>query len=164
MEYEGQIQRWTEDHGWDLLPSVTHAMVVWYHDKTNFHAHDHHQTAWYHDSTTPIPYAKGEGASMMIADFVSANYGWLRSPDGQESAEVVFQAGKAHEGYFTNDDIVAQVEHAIEILMKYYPNEDHVFVYDCASTHLKRSEEAFSASNMPKYPLKPDTNFELLSM
>jgi hypothetical protein len=159
MEFEGRMRWWTEDHRWDLLPSVTRAMVLWYHDETSFQAHNRCQTAWYHNSTTPVPYAKGEGASIMIADFISAYYGWLRSPDGQESAQVVFQAGKVREGYFTNDDIVAQVEHAMEILAKYYPNKDHVFVYNCASTHLKRSKEALSASKMPKNPSKPDMNF-----
>jgi hypothetical protein len=163
MEFEGRMRRWTEDHGWDLLPLVTCATALWYHDEMSFQVHDQHQTAWYHNSTTPVPYAKGEGASIMIADFISADYSWLQSPDGQESAQVMFQAGKAHEGYFTNDNIVAQVEHAMEILAKYYPNEDHVFVYDCASTHLKRSEEALSASKMPKNPSKPDTNFGVVT-
>jgi hypothetical protein len=46
----------------------------------------------------------------MIADFVSADssYGWLRSPDGTESAGVVFRAGKGRDGYFDNENIRAQ--------------------------------------------------------
>lgn len=30
-------------------------------------------------------YAKGEGHSLMVADFVSADYGWLHSLDGIEN-------------------------------------------------------------------------------
>jgi len=100
--------------------------------------------------------------SIMVADFVLADYGWLRSPNGNKSAHVIFWARKAHEGYFTNEDIVAQAECAMEILEKYYPGEDHVFVYDCASTHLKHSDESLLASKMPKNTSKPDQNFGVI--
>jgi hypothetical protein len=81
----------------------------------------------------------------MVADFVSANYGWLRSPDGSEEARVLFKAGKNREGYSTSEDILKQTEKAIDILEKYYPKEDHVPVYDNATTHLKRPDGALSA-------------------
>jgi len=80
----------------------------------------------------------------MVADFVSADYGWLQSPDGTESAHVLFKAGKAQEGYFTNEDIRKQTNAAMDILEKHYPNEDHVFIYDNATTHLKRADGALS--------------------
>jgi hypothetical protein len=35
---------------------------------------------------TPVPYVKGEGPLQMVADMVSAGYGWLQSPDGKEEA------------------------------------------------------------------------------
>jgi hypothetical protein len=41
-----------------------------------------------------VPYAKGEGASQMVADMVSAEYGWLCSPDGKEEAQILFKASK----------------------------------------------------------------------
>ena len=43
----------------------------------------------------------------MIADFVSADYGWLRGRNG-ESAMVKFRAGKNREGYFTSSDVLQQ--------------------------------------------------------
>ena len=36
------------------------------------------------DAST-IPYTKGEGASLMIVNFVSADFGWLSSPDGENN-------------------------------------------------------------------------------
>ena len=42
----------------------------------------------------------------MVADFVSVEYGWLRSPDGHKSPRVLFKAGK---NCFTNEEIL---EHA----------------------------------------------------
>ena len=100
---------------------------------------------------------------MMIADFVSADYGWLQSPDRTESARVVFHAGVHREGYFTCEDILEQVRRALTILAHHFSHEDHVFVYNNASTYLKRADEALSAIKMPKGPSKSlETNFGVL--
>jgi len=88
----------------------------------------------------------------MVADFVSADHGWLRSPNGRESARVLFRAGKNREGYFDNQNIRDQAAKAMEILQKHYPDEDHVFIFDNATTHLKRPEGALSALKMMKGP------------
>lgn len=47
----------------------------------------------------------------------------------------------------------------MDVLEKDYPNYDHVFVDDNATTHLKRSEIAISARKMPKNIPKPGTNW-----
>ena len=82
---------------------------------------------WVHTSETATPYTKGEGASLMIADFVFADYGWLRSADGSKEARNIFKAGKACDGYYTNEDIVQQANRAIDILQTDYPNERPYF-------------------------------------
>jgi len=87
-----------------------------------------------------MPYAKGEGASQMVADLVSADYGWLHSPDGKDEAQVFFKAGKNHKGYFTNDDVLDQAAKSMDILEKYYADKDHVLVFDNAMTHLKHAD------------------------
>ncbi|KAH9952405.1 hypothetical protein BGW80DRAFT_1452516 [Lactifluus volemus] len=161
-QYEARMRTWVDEHGWDLPRKVGRPIVGWVHDESIFYAHDRRQTAWYHKDATAKPYAKGEGVSLMVADFVSADYGWLRSPDGKESARVVFRPGKNREGYFTNEDILAQVDRAMAILSRYYPDEDHYFIYDNASTHLSRSADALSATKMPKNPSKPEKNFGVL--
>ena len=95
----------------------------------------------------------------MNADLVSANFGWLRSPDGKEEARVLFKVGKNQEGYFTAQDILKQVEKAIDILEKYYPDQDHVLVYDNVSTHQKWPDGSLSAQKMPKFTSKPESNW-----
>src|SRR5882762_9154222 len=107
----------------------------------------------------PKPYTKGEGASEMVADLVSADFGWLQSPDGKEEARVLFKAGKNREGYFTADDILKQAEKAIDILQKHYQDQDHVLVYDNVSTHQKRPDGSLSARKMPKFALKPESSW-----
>ena len=84
----------------------------------------------------------------MVADFVSANYGWLRSLDRQKQGHVLFKAGKAREGYFTNEDILQQASIAMDIVEANYPSENHVFVFDNATTHLKRADNALSTRNL----------------
>ena len=115
-QYERRMRTWFEGHGWNLPPEIICAIIGWVHDESIFHAHDCRETTWYHKDATAIPYAKGEGVSLMVADFVLADYGWLCSPDGKESAHVIFCPGKNREGYFTNEDILAQVKHTMAIL------------------------------------------------
>jgi hypothetical protein len=66
-----------------------------------------------------VPHPKGEGASLMIADFVSADCGWLYSPDKTQEAHVFFKAGRNHEGYFTNEDILNQTMKVMDISLNY---------------------------------------------
>ena len=73
----------------------------------------------------------------MVADFVSADYGWLASPDKSETTRVLFWPGKNHKEYFTNNDILNHLTKAMDILIKYYPDEKCVLVFDNAMTYAK---------------------------
>lgn len=134
-------------------------IIVWHHDESTFYANDRRKIRWVHAGETAVPYAKGEGASLMVADFVSADYGWLRSPDGKQEARVLFKAGKAREGYFTNEDILQQASHAMDILEQHFPDDKHVLLFDNATTHQKRADDALSASKMPKFMPKEGKNW-----
>ncbi|KAF8315112.1 hypothetical protein DL93DRAFT_2136065 [Clavulina sp. PMI_390] len=135
-------------------------VVIWFHDESIFYAHDRRKIRWVHSSETAKPYAKGEGQSFMVADFVSADYGWLRGPNG-ESARRSLKPGKNREGYFSNDNVLEQVEAAIDLAKKLYPDDEHVFVFDNARTHSKRAEDALSARHLPKSTSQPDSNWML---
>ena len=158
---EGKFRVWTKENIQKPTPISVEQRhtVVWYQDETIFYANDRREHRWVPDTETAVPKPKGEGASLMISDFVSADYGWLRSPDGKESARVVIRPGAQRDGYFTNNDILAQVTIAMDILQKHYPEDDHIFVFDNAPTHLKRSDTALSARKMPLLTSKPDKNW-----
>ena len=94
----------------------------------------------------------------MIADFVSAKFGWLQSPDGKQSAKRVMKPGKNKDGYFSSEDICSQADEAMGIAQKYYPQYEHIFIYENATTHLKRAADALSARQMPKNIPKSGTN------
>ena len=133
--------------------------VAWVHDETVFYANDRRERRWVSNTETAVPKPKGEGASLMVADFVSADYGWLQSPNGKESARVVIRPGAQRDGYFTNRDILAQVTVAMDIIQRHYPDDDHFFVFDNATTHLKRADTALSARKMPMKTSKPGKNW-----
>ncbi|KAH8797296.1 hypothetical protein DL96DRAFT_1565702 [Flagelloscypha sp. PMI_526] len=128
-------------------------VIVWYHDESTFYAHDRRTLRWIHRKLTKVlPFAKGEGVSLMVADLVSADYGYCRSPDGKEEARVYFKAGKNRDGYFENEEILAQAAKTMDILDKYFPDEDHVLVFDNATTHTKRPPNAITAIGMTVGP------------
>jgi len=80
--------------------------IVWFYDELTFYAHDHCAICWVHENETAKPQPKGEGASLMVAHFVSVDYGYLQSPNGTETACVLFKAGKGWDGYYTNEHII----------------------------------------------------------
>ena len=78
---------WDEDNLPELGPRPRgHRTITWFHDESIFYAHDRRRKIWYHKDAPAKPYAKGEGVSMMVADFISADFGWLQSPDGTRTA------------------------------------------------------------------------------
>ena len=125
-------------------------VVTWCHDESIFRALDRRSLYWVHASEKAVPQPKTDGASLMASEFVSADYGWLQSRDGKNSARILFKPGKNRDGYLTNDDIVDQANTAMDILDADYKHERHVFIYDNVTTHTKRAPEAPSASKMPK--------------
>ncbi|EJF65542.1 hypothetical protein DICSQDRAFT_51379, partial [Dichomitus squalens LYAD-421 SS1] len=159
-DYDYSARQWNRDGTEVPIPEDSprphnRRVVYWHHDESVFYAHDRRTQRWVHKSEKAVPRVKGEGASLMVADFVSAEYGWLRSPDGKESARVKFWPGKNRDSYFTHEDILTHATTAMDILSKHYPNEQHVFLFDNAPTHLKRAADALSANKMSLYPTKP---------
>ena len=126
--------------------------MIHHHDETIFYGNDRRNEYWIHDTETPKLYAKGEGQSLMVADFVSSDIGWLSSSDGSQRARVVLRPGKARDGYFSCKEVMAQLSSAMDILDARYPSHQHVFILDNARTHTKRAETALSARRMPKNP------------
>lgn len=104
-QIQAQMVNWTKENIPEAGPLPGHRVVAWFHDESIFYANDRHRKSWYHKDAPIKPYAKGEGASLMIADYVSADFGWLQSPNGKRSARRVMRPGKNKDGYFTCEDI-----------------------------------------------------------
>ena len=159
---EPHLRVWDDKNITDPVQSTsssTRKNVFWFHDESVFYAHDRRQHRWVPHDETAVPRPKGEGHSLMVADFVSADYGWLRSPNETNSARVLIRPGARRDGYFTHDDVVAQVTKAMDILTEHYPNNNHIFIFDNATTHVKRAANALPARNMPVNTSTPGKNW-----
>ncbi|KAJ3990959.1 hypothetical protein F5050DRAFT_1547095, partial [Lentinula boryana] len=69
---EGKMWSWTADNVEELVKEIIQQgcqTVVWFHDESIFYAHDCRKAQWVADGVSPEPYAKGEGISLMVADF-----------------------------------------------------------------------------------------------
>jgi hypothetical protein len=124
--------------------------VIWYHDESIFYAHDRRRKTWYHKDADAIPYKKGDSVSYMVADYFSADFSWLCTADGKPGARFSMRPGKKRDGYFSSEDIEEQAITACTLGNARWPDFDHIFIYDNATTHCKRSAGALSARSMPK--------------
>ena len=73
-------------------------------NKSIFYAHDCRTRRWLDKNEKVVLQPKGEGHSLMVANFVSADYSWCEDKEGS-SAEVYFQPWKNHKGYFDGEKI-----------------------------------------------------------
>jgi hypothetical protein len=160
-ELDHRTRLWTTDNQEIANEALAagRVLVVWFHDECTFYANNRWIVCWVHESEKAVPWTKGEGVSLMVADFISADYGWLMSADGTQSTWVLFKAGKQREGYFTNADILNHTRTAMAVLDKDYKDEDHVLVFNNTTTHLKQEEDALSATKMPKFTPKDGRNW-----
>jgi hypothetical protein len=63
----------------------------------------------------------------------------------------LFKAGKNRDGYFDSDDLMQQVDHAIDIFEGRTKGfAQGLFLFDNAPSHQKRAADALSARKMPK--------------
>lgn len=83
--------------------------------------------------------------TLVRCDLCEASHLIVTSPNRIKSAKILFCLGKGYNGYFSNDDTSHHVEKTMNILEKHYSNEDHVFIFDNVSTHMKQPNDSLSA-------------------
>jgi hypothetical protein len=67
-----------------LPPGTPFCLILVTHDESTFYLNDQRKTFWQHEGAKAVPPPKGEGASIMVSDFLTAEWGRLTSSDGQE--------------------------------------------------------------------------------
>ena len=75
QEIQDRMYSWTKDNILEEISLQEKHVVVWFHDKLIFYVHNRQKKGWYYKDTPAKPYTKGEGALLMVADYVSANFG-----------------------------------------------------------------------------------------
>jgi hypothetical protein len=85
--YEKRMHQWDND-GNELRPTGfpvkggRFRIIPVTHDESTFYQNDERKTVWAQKSERPLPKPKGEGQSIMVSDFLTAEWGRLR--DGNE--------------------------------------------------------------------------------
>ena len=156
-----RMRTWDKDGNLEPLhlPPGVRPVVAWHNDESIYYANDRRQSGWVHESASPTPYTKGEGVSQMVGEYFSPDYGYLKSQDGTQTARVMWKPGKNRDGYFDNNDFMEQVDKVMDILESDYTAEDHLLLFDNATIHLKRRDDALSARRMPKFTPKEGCNW-----
>ncbi|KAJ7307025.1 hypothetical protein DFH08DRAFT_657161, partial [Mycena albidolilacea] len=126
-------------------------LILVTHDESTFFQNDRKKTGWTHKTNKPTPQQKGEGTSIMVSDFLTTEWGCLR--DDNDEARLLFKAGKTRDGWFDSDDMLVEVERAIDIFeRKTHKWATGLILFDNAPSHQKRTADALSARKMPKQP------------
>jgi hypothetical protein len=174
-QYERRFHLWDDDGNELPRPSgfpVPGAigrfrLILVTHDESTFFQNDQRKICWDHEGSSKAPRPKGEGQSLMISDFLTADWGCLR--DGNRcvmvlplsmrhhflrtlsEARIVFKPGKNRDGWFSADDLLAQVENAIDVFEGITKGwAQGLFLFDNAPSHQKRADNAISARKMVK--------------
>ncbi|KAF7324476.1 hypothetical protein MKEN_00488200 [Mycena kentingensis (nom. inval.)] len=159
FSYQDRVWVHNDDGNIENPPLGPRRVIFWYHDESVFYAHDRRRKTWVHKESTAKPYKKGEGYSYIVADYFSADFGWLKCPWTGRSARVSIKPGANRDGYFTNVEVREQARTAVALVKEIWPNYEHIFVYDNAPNHRKRPDDALSALNMPRAPSGSSAKF-----
>jgi hypothetical protein len=142
-------------------------LILITHDESTFYQNDERHNHWALRDAQDPPKPKGNGQSIMVSDFMTVEWGWLQ--DGPRCIQLLFYSnptqdllfnseacilikpGKNRDGYFTNEDLVTQVDCAIDIFnTKTSGSVQGLWMFDNAPNHMKRAANALSAREMPK--------------
>ena len=131
-------------------------LVLVTHDESCFSSNDGKTTIWMSEDNRPLR-PKGEGRSVMVSDFLCECHGPLSlSPEQQAQhpgvtpeSVVIIKPGKNGDGYWTNSDLVKQLEKAILIFKIIHPDCDALFMFDNSQNHRALPPDALNAKVLP---------------
>ncbi|KAJ3492884.1 hypothetical protein NLJ89_g11145 [Agrocybe chaxingu] len=147
------VSRWQEyeKSGFPVPQIGRFRLILVTHNESTFYENNRRKTKWTHFQEKTTMERKGEGPSIMVSEFLTPDWGQLKDRD--DEARILFRAGKNWDGYFDNDDLISQVDHAIDIFEGLTNGfATGLFLFDNAPSHQKRAMDALSAQKMPKNP------------
>jgi hypothetical protein len=130
------------------LPEGVQLCVVITHDETTVYCNDGKPIFWMENGRHNIR-AKSLGTSAMISGFCCSCHGFMSDEELGLQSYQIFLAGKNREGWFTNDDLVAQLQKIMPLIEKLHPNKQLVFAFDNSMTHHARAPDGLEALRLP---------------
>jgi len=98
---------------------------------------------------------KGRGRFIMVSDFMCPCHDRLYKVEGGKPMYVmqVFEIGKSHEGYWTSDQVMDQVQrHVLAAFTAMHPACTALFTFDQSTNHAAFSPDALRAFHMNMNP------------
>ena len=108
------------------------------HDESIFHSNEAQAVLWEEDGIGGIR-AKSKGPSQHISGFSCPCHGFP-ALDGAKSYKII-NPGKNNDGYWTNDDLVLQVQEVIPLFEALHPDCELLFMFDNSQNHHKKSPD-----------------------
>ena len=113
------------------------------HDECTYYANCD-QTFFWGDDETSVIRQKSLGGSIMVSDFIDEVSGYLR--DDVDQARLLLETHR--DGYFNNDNLIAQVERAVNVFERVHPEATAIFIFDNAPSHKKIADDVPNADRM----------------
>jgi len=107
-------------------------LVLITHDESTFYCNEGKRWVWMENGKKKI-IPKGKGSSIMVSGFVCECHGFMKDESGQSYQ--FFEAGKNREGWFTNADLVLQLQKCDSLFKNLHPDCDIVIAFDNSMTH-----------------------------
>ena len=153
------FQFWDDDGNPLSGASVSCPLILITHDESIFFQNDERKTNWNCENSRPVPKPKGEGQSLMVSNFLTAEWGrlcddirsflfyfflcTLLTTFACSEARIVFKLGKNRNGFFDSTELITQVNCVIDIFEgKAKGLAQGLFLFDNAPSHLKHSADA----------------------
>ena len=127
----------------NVLQENERPIIRVYHDESTFYANAQ-QSSYWNDGTNTVPRQKSMGSAIMVSDFIDEVGGFLEIGDMKARTTLEHQK----DGYFTNDQIVNQVDKAMGIFEAKYPGAQGLFLFDNAPSHRKFASDALNVKSM----------------
>lgn len=152
VEYEG------EEMDEKIAPRLRERekKIVWVtHDECTFYSNDGRENFWL-EANESIIKKKGQGASIMVSDFLCPCHGPLRLPKEKaeslglpENARCIILPGINRQGFWKSEDMVKQLRNkAIPIFKALHPNSVALFTFDQSTNHNAYHRDALVVNRM----------------
>ena len=140
-----------------LCPEGVKPLIRVVHDESTYYANCDQSYFW-GDEHTNVLKQKSLGQSIMVSDFIDNVNGFLQFNDSK--ARVMIEVHK--DGYFNNEELMKQVEKAVDIFELKYPHARGLFLFDNAPSHRKIADNQLNVDKMNvssggKQPVMRDT-------
>ncbi|KAH9117572.1 hypothetical protein LEN26_012591 [Aphanomyces euteiches] len=129
--------------------------VVWLtHDESVFYANDDGGMIWTNSAHPDLP-KKSRGRSIMVSDFLCPCHGRLYMPVGERQQYVreLLHIGKTQEGYWTSNNVVAQVkDKVLPAFAALHPGCLALITFDQSTNHAAFAPDALRTTSMNLNP------------